>query len=736
MIYMCLADGFEEVEALTPLDLLRRAGLEVFTVGINGGTATGSHGITVSCDLTAEAADPNAPDMLILPGGMPGTTHLDASPFVDEAIREVQKKGGRLAAICAAPLILGRRGLLEGKRATCYPGFEGELRGAIVSESAGVITDGSITTAKGMGVAFDFGIELIRLICGEEMAKTVAGATMHPFIDRIENAATDRKTEAKKKKNAPSEENTVDVSAIFEQFRKAKAVQKDAVAIDALRPNYDDYALPPLNLLTEGDTQEADEDALEEIRKRQEKLIETLASFNVNATVKGITRGPRVTRYELVPAKGTRATAIINLYDDICMAVAAKGVRMESIPERSAIGVEIPNRKPQTVHLRDLIESEEFLSKTSKTAVCIGMDVAGNPVYGDIAKMPHALVAGATGMGKSVCINAMLLSMLYRARPDELKLILIDPKKVEFNAYNGIPHLLIPVVTDPKQAVGALTWALEEMERRYDKIEALCARNAEAYNAKVKENPALGEPMPKIVIVIDELNDLMLQLRDPVENLIMSIAQKARAAGIHLIIGTQRPCVNVITGVIKANIPTRISCKVSSSVDSRTIMERTGAEKLLNNGDMLFHPVGLADPIRVQGAFVSDAEVSAVLEFLKKQGGEKPYDEQIIRDIDQAAKKCDGGGLLSDNDTEDEENESEEYLYDQKFLDAVRVAIENQKVATSLLQRKLAIGYGKAAKYIDIMESLGIVGAPNGPKPRDVLITMNAWEELRTRLLK
>jgi len=735
MIYMCLADGFEEVEALTPLDLLRRAGLEVVTVGISGGTATGAHGITVSCDLTAEAANPAAPDILILPGGMPGTTKLDASPFVDEAIREVQKKGGRLAAICAAPLILGRRGLLEGKRATCYPGFEGELKGAIVAEGVGVVTDGNITTAKGMGVAFDFGIELIRLICGEEMAKTVAGATMHAFIDRIENATAGDKAKATKRKNAPAEEISVDVSDIFEKFRPKKADPKPAVKIEVLRPSYDDYTLPPLDLLTEGETEKTDDDALDEIRNRQEKLISTLESFNVNASVKGIERGPRVTRYELVPAKGTRATAIINLYDDICMAVAAKGVRMESIPERSSIGVEIPNRKPQTVRLRDLIESEEFLSKASKTAVCIGMDVEGNPVYGDIAKMPHALIAGATGMGKSVLVNSLLISMLYKARPDELKLILIDPKKVEFNVYNGIPHLLIPVVTDPKQAVGALAWAVEEMERRYEMIEKACARNIEAYNAKVKEDPALGKPMPKIVIAIDELNDLMMQVKDPIENLIMSIAQKARAAGIHLIIGTQRPSVNVITGVIKANIPTRIACKVSATVDSRTIMERSGAENLLNNGDMLFHPVGLPDPIRVQGAFVSDAELGAVIKFLKKQAAENPYDEQVIAEIGRLAEKYESKSALS-LDPDEDEDDGGSFLNDKKFLDAVKVAIENQKIATSLLQRKLAIGYGKAAKYIDAMESLGIISEANGAKPREVLITADDWSDMLSRLDK
>lgn len=550
--------------------------------------------------------------------------------------------------------------------------------------------------------------------------------------DEAEKAIPDAPTEEDEEEEAPPFDNATDVSAIFNSYRQREIPPVPTAVAKELRPDYSDYKLPPLDLLAKG-SEEVDEGILAEIQERQEKLIDALASFNVTASIKGVDRGPRVTRYEVVPAKGTKSNAITNLFDDICMALAAKGVRMESIPERSAIGFEIPNKKPQTVRLRDLIESEEFLSKTSKTSVCIGKDVTGNPVFGDIAKMPHVLVAGATGMGKSVCINAILISMLYKARPDEVKLILVDPKKVEFNVYNGIPHLLIPVVTDPKQAAGALMWAVEQMEKRYDMIEKLCVRNIEAYNEKVKENPSLGQPMPKIVIVIDELNDLMIQVRDPVENLIMSIAQKARAAGIHLIIGTQRPSVNVITGVIKANIPSRISCKVSASVDSRTILERAGAEKLLNNGDMLFHPVGLSDPIRVQGAFVTDSEVESVMEFLKKQTKGNSYDEQAIEDINRAAKKCSKKKESDFDGDDDNESYGEGYLNDQKFLDAVDVAIKSQKIATSLIQRKLSIGYGKAAKYIDVMESLGIVGAANGSKPREVKITMDEWHEMLAR---
>ncbi len=529
----------------------------------------------------------------------------------------------------------------------------------------------------------------------------------------------------------PPFDDATNVSNAFNSFRKRDTEIAESINAKALRPNYSDYKLPSLDLLAKG-AEEADDGILAEIQERQERLMDALAAYNINASIREVDRGPRITRYAVVPGKGVKSSTITSREEDISLALSAKGMRVESIPEKGAIGFEIPNNKPQTVRLRDLIESEAFLSAESKTTVCFGKDVTGKPVFGDIAKMLHMLVAGATGMGKSVCINAILISMLYKARPDEVKFILIDPKKVEFNVYNGIPHLLVPVVTDPKQAAGALMWAVEQMEKRYDQIQALCVRNIEAYNAKVKEDPSLGEPMPKIIIVIDELNDLMIQVRDPVENLIMSIAQKARAAGIHLIIGTQRPSVNVITGVIKANVPTRISCKVSSAIDSRTILERSGAEKLLNNGDMLFHPVGAPDPIRVQGAFVTDKEVEMITDFLKKQSKGASYDEQAIEDINRAAKKC---AKKSSSGREDsgEDYESDGILNDPKFLDAVDIAIKNQKIATSLLQRKLSIGYSKAASYIDAMEGFSIVSGANGSKPRDVLMTMDEWHEMLAR---
>ncbi len=501
--------------------------------------------------------------------------------------------------------------------------------------------------------------------------------------------------------------------------------------------DYSKYQFPPIDIL--GLEEGADEDQIaKEIDDNTKTLIETLESFNVTASIKGVDRGPRVTRYEVVPARGVKVNQVTHLFDDIRLALAAEGVRMEApIPGRSAIGFEIPNKKPVNVRLRELIECEEFKSHKSTSYVCLGKDVAGNPIFGDVAKFPHALVAGATGMGKSVCINSILISMLYKARPDQVRFILIDPKKVEFKVYSGIPHLLIPVVTEAKQAAGALMWAVEEMERRYDLIEQHNVRNIGAYNEKVSKDPSIGEFMPKIVIVIDELNDLMMQVRDPVEDLIMRIAQKARAAGIHLIIGTQRPDVKVITGTIKANINTRISCKVGQIVDSRTVLDMAGAEKLLDKGDMLFKPPDRTQPVRVQGCFVSDSEVEEIMEFLRNQTDGSLYDDEVLAEINKAAQKCGnqkkGGGAAAADDDDDGDNTCG-YYNEPQFLDAVDLAIRSHKVSTALLQRKLRIGFGKAARFIDAMEELGIVSEPNGMKPRDVLITMDEWHEKLSRV--
>ena len=502
----------------------------------------------------------------------------------------------------------------------------------------------------------------------------------------------------------------------------------------AKAPSYKNFKFPPLDMLgLNDDFTDSNVDA--EIQENADRLIDTLSSFNVTASIKGVDRGPRITRYEVVPAKGVKVSSIMNLQDDIALSLAADGIRMEApIPGKSAVGVEIPNKHSTTVRLRELLETDEFKSEKSKTAICIGKDVAGQPVINDIAKMPHLLIAGATGMGKSVCINSLLISILYKARPDEVKLIMIDPKQVEFTMYNGIPHLLIPVVSDAKQAAGALMWAVDEMEKRFTQLNSACVRNIDGYNEKVAQDPSIGEPMSKIIIVIDEFADLMLQVKDPVESLVMRIAQKARAAGIHLIIGTQRPSTNVITGTIKANIPSRMSCKVASNVDSRTVLDSVGAEKLLNRGDMLFAYAGAIKPLRVQGAFVSDGEVQNIMNHLKQFSNGDNYDEAVMEEIKRQAAKCNKKGSDGDDDRDGDESNGEGFLNDRQFLEAVEVAVNSGKISTSLLQRKISIGYGKAAKFIDVMCDMGIVGESNGSKPREVLITADEWREKLSRL--
>ncbi|MBQ8415216.1 MAG: DNA translocase FtsK 4TM domain-containing protein [Clostridia bacterium] len=498
------------------------------------------------------------------------------------------------------------------------------------------------------------------------------------------------------------------------------------------KADYSDYQFPDLDFLAkEKDGQ--DENIQAEIQENADKLIETLASFGVTASIKGVDRGPRITRYEVVPAKGVKVSSILGLQDDIALNLAAGSIRMEApIPGKSAVGIEIPNKNSSIVRLRDLIETPEFQSAKSKTQVCIGRDVAGQPVFGDLAKMPHLLIAGATGMGKSVCINSLLISILYKAKPDEVKFIMIDPKQVEFTMYNGIPHLLVPVVSDAKQAAGAIMWAVDEMDRRYNLLNSVCSKSVDSYNDKVTADPSLGDPLPKIIIVIDEFADLMLQVKDPVEQLVTRIAQKARAAGIHLVIGTQRPSVNVITGVIKANVPSRISCKVMSNVDSKTVLDSAGAEKLLDKGDALYAPAGSPKPHRLQCAYVDEAEVEVIMDCLKKKSDGASYDSSVMEDIERAAQKCSKKGDRDDGDRD--EGSGEGFLNDRQFLDAVEIAVNTRKISTSLIQRKMSIGYGKAAKFIDIMEDMGIVGPANGQRPREVLLSPDDWREKLARL--
>lgn len=466
---------------------------------------------------------------------------------------------------------------------------------------------------------------------------------------------------------------------------------------------------------------------LDEAKENARRIIETYSSFGVAVSVKGIDYGPRVTRFEIVPARGVKVNRIVALFDDIMLALSVDcGGRMEApMPGRASIAIEIPTAYPETVGLGELVRSEEFGAITSKTAVAIGKDLVGTPVFGDIAKFPHAIIGGGTGMGKSVCINSILASLLCNATPDDVRFILIDPKAVELDAYSGIPHLLAPVITDVKSAASALLWANDEMERRYSLIEEAEVRNLDAYNAALAER---GEaPLSRIIIVINELYDLMVQAKDPTEDLIMRLAQKARAAGIHLIIATQKPGVRVITGPVKANIGTRIAFKVASSIDSRTLLDMRGAEALLSAGDMLYKSVTSTSPVRLQGAFISDDELSKLLDAVRC--GEVSYDPTLMSALSKGEGAAADAEENSDSVSEDEKSDVSEYINDSRFLDAVEIAIRVGSVSPSLLQRKLEIGVSLAARYIDAMETLGIVDGANGQKPRNVLIDAEDWQD-------
>ena len=492
---------------------------------------------------------------------------------------------------------------------------------------------------------------------------------------------------------------------------------------------YQEYVYPPIDILKKMKSDEDEKAAHEELMANAQALMETLKSFNVRIQEITYSRGPTITRYELKPDVGVRIRSIANLVDDIALSLATTGVRIEApIPNKPAVGVEVPNKHAATVGLRSLIETQEFSEKKSKLTACLGKDVGGNPIYFDIGKMPHMLIAGTTGSGKSVCINCIIVSLLYKASPRDVKLILIDPKKVEFNIYKNIPHLYAPIVSDPKKAAGALASAVAEMERRFELIEEVGARDIAGYNAVTADDPT-KEYLPYMVIIIDELADLMMTAPDDVENAICRIAQKARAAGIHLIIGTQRPSVDVITGLLKSNIPSRIAFAVASQVDSRTILDGAGAEKLIGRGDMLFSPIGVTKPMRIQGAFVSESEIEQIVDFLKDNNEGVQFNDEFMRRIEEEAAKCGnkkgGGGSVSSDDEACEEGG------DPKFKAAVDVAIEMGKISTSLLQRRLEIGYGRAAKIIDRMEELGYVSPPDGNKPRRVLVTKMEFMEKR-----
>ncbi|WMI80741.1 DNA translocase FtsK [Anaerotignum sp. MB30-C6] len=474
------------------------------------------------------------------------------------------------------------------------------------------------------------------------------------------------------------------------------------------------YEFPPIELLGE-DPKTGGGDTKAEMLANARKLESTLKSFGVDAKVIQINKGPTVTRYELSPSQGVKVSKIVNLADDIALNLAASGIRIEApIPGKAAVGIEVPNRETQSVYLRTVLDSDAFKNHASKLAFALGEDIAGNPVVTDIAKMPHLLIAGATGSGKSVCINTLITSILYKADPKEVKLLLVDPKVVELSVYNGIPHLLIPVVTDPKKASAALNWAVREMLERYNDFAASGVRDIKGFNAMKEDAGDEKGKMSHIVIVIDELADLMMAAPGEVEDAICRLAQMARAAGMHLIIATQRPSVDVITGVIKANIPSRLAFAVSSGIDSRTILDMVGAEKLLGKGDMLFYPAGQSKPARMQGAFVTDKEVEDIVSFLRKSG--RPgYTQETIDQITKVAK----GGM-------DAGEESDEF-----FEPAVDLIIEKEKASVSMLQRQFRIGYNRAARLMDELEGKNFVGPEEGSKPRKVLITRAQWEAIK-----
>lgn len=541
------------------------------------------------------------------------------------------------------------------------------------------------------------------------------------IIDEI-NAANERNRKQREAKEAEKEKTIDDIVKDVSEEKPKKPVEEFKVTEEQMKSGVEDYVMPPVSLLKEGKHAET-KDISGELKNNAERLIETLSSFHVDASITDISRGPTVTRYELKPAAGIRISKITNLSDDIALNLAATHVRIEApIPGKAAVGIEVPNTVKNSVSMRELIDTPEFYEQRSKLSAGLGKDIGGKCVYCDVSKMPHLLIAGTTGSGKSVCMNSIIVSILYRAKPDEVKFLMIDPKQVEFSKYIGIPHLLVPVVTDPRKAAGALGWAVSEMLQRYNKFSETGVRDIEGYNKYVAKHEDM-EPMPKICIFIDELADLMMAAPKEVEDSICRLAQMARAAGMHLVIATQRPSVDVITGLIKANISSRIALTVSSQIDSRTILDTGGAEKLLGQGDMLYSPIGASKPLRVQGCFISDEEVEELCNFIKNQG-ETEYDEEIQKEIEAKAVSDKKTSAASDDGPD-------ENIYDQLFEKAAEIVIETGQASTSFLQRKLSVGYARGAKIIDQLQEYGVIGAPEGSKPRQVLMTKQMWLEKR-----
>lgn len=575
-----------------------------------------------------------------------------------------------------------------------------------------------------------------------EGENTVYDAATTETYEISQNAeATDIKTGMTKNEISASadetsiqnEENTAVTETVTRKRKKTKESEQEMLSerdqiAETIQENSEhkpvkEYKFPPLKLLKSGRGKGTKSNEAS-VRETAMKLKSTLENFGVNVTVTDYSCGPSVTRYELQPEQGVKVSKITNLADDIKLNLAAADIRIEApIPGKPAVGIEVPNKESQPVFFRDLLESDNFQKFPSNIAFAVGKDISGQVVVADIAKMPHLLIAGATGSGKSVCINTLIMSILYKAKPDDVKLIMVDPKQVELSIYNGIPHMLIPVVTDPKKAAGALNWAVLEMTNRYQLFAQYNVRNLQGYNEKVKAVTGSEEgsedlkKLPQIVIIVDELADLMMVAHGEVEDAIVRLSQLARAAGIHLVIATQRPSVDVITGLIKANVPSRIAMTVSSGVDSRTILDMNGAEKLLGKGDMLFYPTGYPKPVRVQGAFLSDDEIADVVDFLKEESGEAIYDESISNEIANTKVGGSGGGASS-----------AEPEYDDYFVDAGKFIIGKDKASIGMLQRVYKIGFNRAARIMDQLSEAGVVGPEEGTKPRKVLMSMEEFE--------
>ena len=558
----------------------------------------------------------------------------------------------------------------------------------------------------------------------EEKRKAALQVDEQLTINMMEDRASKNKDfiEGNIYKNNVQNKNVNAGNSLFETVDQEKEDKtKEVLQLEHSQVVEDEhYEYPPVEILSLGE-KKATKGSAKALTENAAKLQQTLYSFGVSAKVQDVSVGPTITRYELKPAEGTRVSKIANLADDIALNLAAETIRIEApIPGKQAVGIEVPNEKKEAVHLREVIDSDEFSNNKSKLSIALGKDVAGKTVVADIAKMPHVLIAGSTGSGKSVCINSIITSIVYNAKPSEVKLVMVDPKVVELSVYNGIPHLLIPVVTDPKKAAGALAWAVIEMDERYNKFAQKGVRDLKGYNKAIeKENE--NAKLPQIVIIIDELADLMMVAAKEVEEAICRLAQKARAAGMHLVIATQRPSVDVITGLIKANVPSRIAFAVSSQVDSRTILDCAGAEKLLGKGDMLFYPVGATKPQRIQGAFVSDDEVEKIVDFIKSNAGDVVYNEEIIESIENSNK----------SDKELLESEASDNTCDPLLNEAIETVVETGQASTSFIQRRFKVGYARAGRIIDQMEERGIISGYQGSKPREVLMSKERWEELK-----